>query len=209
MIKIESLINSIYSAVLTANDTLVKKNLDLLLDYFEDSEENEELRATLKKALNFSSHISLEDFRQKKKMIKVIGLLQDAAEMMNSDEGHKSLDINKVLKPKTVTIQYPNVTPHGVELHDVHVPLIAISPVSMTEITEVKFQTELEVRTVDDDLIVSFPTMKKKKDKSVVKDKDRKTTTMVEITITKKPTSDGLLKLIEGYEKALRAQIPG
>ncbi|MCB0707761.1 MAG: DUF2589 domain-containing protein [Saprospiraceae bacterium] len=111
------------------------------------------------------------------------------------------------LKPKTVTIQYPNVTAKGVEVHDVQVPIIAIAPVSMSKISEVKVTTTLELSLEDDALMISFPS-KKQED-----NKDEPTPncgfSTIEITLNPMTPPDGLRKIIEGYEKALRAQIPG
>jgi len=127
----------------------------------------------------------------------------------NSDENN----ISKLI-PKTVTVQYPQVTPKGVEVHDVHVPLIALVPVSMTKISKVKLKTRLELSLDKNDLIVGFPSKKLAKDKrnkKNIKEENRyeSTTSSIEITLRPSMSPDGLKKLIEGYEKALRAQIPG
>ena len=118
------------------------------------------------------------------------------------------------LKPKTVTIQYPRVTSSGVEVHDVIVPLIALVPISMTKITKVKLKTNLEIYLNDNELSVGFLSKQttdcsKHDDDSNEKSKVDTPTGSLEISISPAMAPDGLKKLIEGYEKALRAQIPG
>jgi len=108
----------------------------------------------------------------------------------NSDENN----ISKLI-PKTVTVQYP-------------------VPVSMTKISKVKLKTRLELSLDKNDLIVGFPSKKLAKDKrnkKNIKEENRyeSTTSSIEITLRPSMSPDGLKKLIEGYEKALRAQIPG
>jgi hypothetical protein len=106
------------------------------------------------------------------------------------------------LKPKTVTLQYPKITSKGSEIHDVIVPLISLVPISLTEIANVTFKTDLEVQMIGDDLSISFPS------KTKANEEDKHLATL-EVNIDKATTPEGLKKLIEGYDKALRAQIPG
>lgn len=118
------------------------------------------------------------------------------------------------LKPKTVTIQYPQVTAKGVEVHDVHVPIIALIPIAMAEISEVKLKTTLELSLEDDVLLVGFPSKKnpaQKKDNKDPTEEDKSCLphSSLEITLCPSTPPDGLKKIVEGYEKALRAQIPG
>ncbi|MGD2085451.1 MAG: DUF2589 domain-containing protein [Candidatus Aminicenantes bacterium] len=134
------------------------------------------------------------------------GALTDAGE--SSGKGHRKL------KPKTVTVQYPMITPDGPQVHDVQVPLITLVPVAMAHITEVKVRTELELFIESDELEVGFPPrstkLKTTTDLEEIEDeRSQRANTTLEITVKPSSPSQGLLKLIEGYEKALRAQIPG
>lgn len=113
------------------------------------------------------------------------------------------------LRPITVAMQFPSRTPDGVKVVDAEIPLLTLCPVSAPKITEVKFTTELEVSSGEDDkLMVSFPSPKKAgmfSKEAPPSDANAK----VEITLTGGEPPEGLKKLIEGYERALRAQIPG
>lgn len=120
----------------------------------------------------------------------------------NLDEGDKTKS-NTQLKAKTVALQFPENTTNGTVMRQVHVPLITLIPVSMAQVSEVKFKTNLELQIEKDALLVSFPSATPTVEGSVAP-----TTASIEITLTPQETSEGLKKLIEGYEKLLRSQIP-
>ena len=116
--------------------------------------------------------------------------------------------------PKTCTMQFPSRTEDGIESVDAEVPLLALVPISSPRITEVKFATELEISTNEQDkLLVAFA---QKAPQSGLRSKlmgqagsENTANAHLEITLTGNEPPEGLKKLIEGYERALRAQIPG
>ena len=55
---------------------------------------------------------------------------------------------------------------------------------------------------IDDNLSISFPSKTKTNE-------ENKHLATLEVNIDKATTPEGLKKLIEGYDRALRAQIPG
>jgi dsDNA-binding SOS-regulon protein len=116
-------------------------------------------------------------------------------------------------KAKTITLQFPQANESGkIKMLDVEVPLITLVPIATSQIEEMKFETDLNLHLVGEknELQVSFgsePSTSKNKTNS-----DSRSTPLVghiEITIKPGETSEGLKRLIEGYEKLLRAQIPG
>jgi len=118
--------------------------------------------------------------------------------------------VGKRHRPKMVTMEFPSRTPNGVETMTANVPLIALSPISTPKIAEVKFAAKLEVSTDEqDNVMVSFPTSHKKSMFSRSDDLSNGANTKIEITLKGEEPPEGLQKVIEGYEKALRAQIPG
>ncbi|KZN37898.1 DUF2589 domain-containing protein [Pseudoalteromonas luteoviolacea] len=116
--------------------------------------------------------------------------------------------------PKTCTMQFPSRTEDGIDTVDAEVPLLALVPISSPRITEVKFKTDLEISTNEQDkLMVTFA---KNTTKSGFRDKiigpsggENTANAQLEIILTGNEPPEGLKKLIEGYERALRAQIPG
>ncbi|WP_407334166.1 DUF2589 domain-containing protein [Enterovibrio sp. 27052020O] len=111
-------------------------------------------------------------------------------------------------RPKYVTIEYPTETPSGMETLHIDVPLLTIVPMSSPRISEVKFKANLEVNVNENDTLeVSFA---KNNKKGLFKsDEVSNPVAELEITINADEPPEGLKKLIEGYERALRAQIPG
>lgn len=118
-------------------------------------------------------------------------------------------DSRKILRPKMVSMAFPTITSNGPATHYVDVPLITLTPISTLLINEVNIKTSLEI-TVDskDNIMVSFP---QKKQPGIFSSHSESTysNTEIEIKFRGGETPEGLQKVIEGYERALRAQIPG
>lgn len=118
-----------------------------------------------------------------------------------------------VLRPKTCAMQFPSRTAEGVETVTAEVPILALCPISSPRITEVKFTTELEITSNEQDqLMVAFPAARKNgllPGKQSSNGSAQHANSKLEITLTGSEPPEGLSKLIEGYERALRAQIPG
>ncbi|WCN09841.1 DUF2589 domain-containing protein [Marinomonas mediterranea] len=128
-----------------------------------------------------------------------------------TDDESKS-DNHSVMRPKTCTMQFPSRTADGIETVTAEVPLLALVPISSPRITEVKFTTELDITTnKDEKLIVSFPKPRKRSFFSSNDSSDGAPSgnATIEITLTGDEPPEGLKTLIDGYERALRAQIPG
>ena len=116
-------------------------------------------------------------------------------------------DDEEVLKAKSVVVEYPG--PKG-EPVEVNVPLITLAPITTNKIDKVKVTADFQMRVIDNKLQLDFP----RKGGEAVKDplfgKKRMCTSFGRLEITLKPQEipDGLDNLIEGYEKALKSQIP-
>lgn len=128
----------------------------------------------------------------------------------NDPENDKATPSSDVLRPRYVTMEYPSETSKGIKTLFVDVPLISMVPVVSSRIKEVTFRSALEVSNGDDDtLSISFPTSSTKKSGLFSKEHPTGHIAEVEIKITGDETPDGLQRLIEGYNRVLRAQIPG
>lgn len=127
------------------------------------------------------------------------------------DDPKDPLNRTPVLRPKTCSMKFPSRTADGIENITAEIPLLTLCPISSPRITEVKFFSELEVTTNSNDkLMVSFPDPNKKKGLIKMGEKALSTSnTRIEITLTGNEPPEGLKRLIEGYERTLRAQIPG
>lgn len=112
-------------------------------------------------------------------------------------------------QPKMVSMAFPKQAADGsIDSTIVNVPLITLCPISSPRIKDVNFSADLEVTADDnDELFVAFRgTQKSNAEESSLRDP---TNTRIEISLVGHEPPEGLQKIIEGYEKALRAQIPG
>ena len=132
--------------------------------------------------------------------------VDESGEPIDKEAGNFNLGAQ--YKPKMVEMQFPRRTAEGMDTVVAEVPLLVLSPLNTPKVEEVKFTADLEVSTnAQDELLVSFPDQKKESFFSG--DKSKNTNAHLEITIKAGESPEGLKKIIEGYERALRAQIPG
>lgn len=111
----------------------------------------------------------------------------------------------KVLRPKVVAIDYPSSEKD--ESHTVLVPLITLAPISQLQISELNVDLDLLITEVDGKANIQFP--RSKEGKHSFCSKDRSTpNAKVSIKIDNFNTPPGVEMVVEGFDKALRAQIP-
>ncbi|HKJ42090.1 MAG TPA: hypothetical protein VKA27_08335 [Sunxiuqinia sp.] len=87
---------------------------------------------------------------------------------------------------------------------EVHVLLITLAPVAMSQIEKAKLTANFEMQIVDGELQLNFTD----RSRSGNGRKSKTSHGKLEITITPQESSKGLKQLIEGYENALKSQIP-
>ena len=125
---------------------------------------------------------------------------------------HTHEDGKGALTPKSVVMHYPAHDPDGtVKMIDVHVPLITLVPLSMSQIEEVKLETDFDIQLIDDELRLDFPKPSSPPRFSFFSGKSSappKTSGKLQITIKPHEGTEGLKIVVEGYEKILRSQIP-
>ncbi len=204
MISFKAFINAIHDAVLAANDSLMEKNTGLLDKYFEAPKDERDIRKSIDEAIQISKFVSKKENPSKEEYKKAQNALEKAQEAL-SDEG--STEAVGALSPKSVVVEYPRQTSQGIEYTEVHVPLITLIPLTMSEIKEAKLTTDFEIELVDDEVQINFNPSRSKKGKVFGK-KPESTFGRLEITISPRESSEGLKNLVEGYEKALKSQIP-
>lgn len=215
MILFETFIRSIHSAILSANDALVDKNLDVLARFFEETDGGDEFQRTLDEALQATKDVVDQEQRPgRERLQRAVEALTGVKEALSQKDA-SGMDSEQArfpdgLRPKMTTIQYPQQTATGVVMSDVRVPLITLVPLSMTQISEVKLRTELEIQVDEEYLLVSFPAPQsgRQDDDEHEPDSAPRSVATLEITLTPHHGTEGLRKIVEGYEKVLRAQIP-
>ncbi len=129
-------------------------------------------------------------------------------EIKNTDKNFDDFDFDASYRPKTVTMEFPSRTATEVKTIPVEVPLIVLSPITTPKVTEARFSADIEVTTdKEGKLLVSFPD--NTKSGGWFGKKSSRGNTRLELVVQGSESPDGLKKVIEGYERALRAQIPG
>lgn len=181
MISVDALVTAIQGAVEGANAQLQQQSDALLQQFFVPVSDNQD--------------------EQPSNSVGSTGQASSAIPSADSQANHTRL------RPRYVTMEYPTETANGLETLLVDVPLISMVPVVSSRIKEVTFNTALEVsHNEQGDVEVAFPSASHG---LFSRDKTPGHLANLEIKITGDETPEGLQKLIEGYNRVLRAQIPG
>lgn len=206
MISFKSFIKAIHEAILSANDAVMEKNTGLLDKYFYDDSNQEDTLSNLNEAISTSHHlINKPNNLSKEDISSAKAALEKAKSSLENHDFSPDTNSSKLpgtLTPKSVVVEYPNHTDKGIELIDVHVPLITLVPLSMSQVEKATIKANFDMQVVDDELQLSFSNKGDRR-------RSKWTRGTLEITIAPHETSDGLKQLVEGYEKALKSQIPG
>ena len=213
MISFKSFINAIHDAILSANDSLMEKNTGLLDKFFIDSTNEDQLQATLDDALKASSQITSKKGNvTREDFTKASEAMEKAKKALQADEGdteepgkHEgNAQIPGRMTPKSVVVEYPHQTENGIEFVEVHVPLITLAPVAMSQIEKATLTANFEMQIENGELQLNFSD----RSRSGFGKKSKTSHGKLEITIMPQESSEGLKQLIEGYENALKSQIP-
>ena len=112
------------------------------------------------------------------------------------------------LEPLTVKLQFSRDTPKGPVPHVVTVPLISLVPFFSLQPTEMNFDIDLECIEQEGQIMVAFPRVRKNW-LGIDQVDQVKPNARVSIKINATGRTPGVSAIIEGYDKILRAQIPG
>lgn len=201
MINLEEFVHSIHVATASAGEALIEKNLGLLDRFFETAEDDDD-------DIGHMAHAGRSDRNPANRSVR------RAKRDKDRDSNGFSVDSDEdipVLRPRMVAMQYPTVTKDGPGVQTVNVPLITLIPLSQVELKEMSFATELDLSVNGDALQVSFPkrTLKKQEMAEEGAKPGNGGKAHLEVKIAAMETPDGLKYIVDGYERALRAQVPG
>lgn len=199
MIRFQALMHAVHQSIHSAAQAVEQSGTKHINKFFEKigndtPTDNEKLKEELSAAINSGDRE------------KADALLNQLETQPDDDDMDSEGDVT--YRPRMVAMAFPSQGADGVDSTIVNVPLITLCPISSPRIKDVKFSADLEV-TADnnDELFVAFrPPQVKGGENTVTKDT---TNTHIEISLVGHEPPEGLQKIIEGYEKALRAQIPG
>ncbi len=207
MIDLTNFIAAIRSSTLEASDALIERNQALLEGFFREAKSDDDLDTVVQMASSVSSDAA--ETGSPDALRKAAEQLKDSAEALKQRQGHSS-----TLVPVTVAMQYPRMTAEGPEVHVVHVPLISLAPVTSTQLKELRLRTDLELSVVSGALKVGFPsedegTTDTSETQEPSRPKTQRAKASLEILVSAAEPPPGVKLIIEGYHRALRAQIPG
>lgn len=185
MISFEKFVNAIHGAILKANEALMDRNTQLLDKYFLEMKELHPPQSAPEGPASESG----DDESQ--------GAPEAAADYLAP---------TGILSAKSVVIQYPHQTSNGIEYAQVHVPLITLVPLTMSQIEKATMTAEFDMEIVDGELQLNFTNSSTKTPRRLGK-RRRMTRGKLEITLAPHETPEGLKILVQGYEAALKSQI--
>jgi hypothetical protein len=203
MIRFQALMHAVQQSIHSAAQAVESagfKHIDKFFDKIVNDDPNDQQEKS-KKLGDIQEAINAGDDE------KANVLLKELNESPSDNEQAASED-NVIYRPKMVAMAFPSKGKEGVDSTIVNVPLITLCPISSPRIKDVQFTADLEVTADDnDELFVAFRAPQVTGgEHSISKDT---TNTRIEISLIGHEPPEGLQKIIEGYEKALRAQIPG
>lgn len=200
MIKFEALMHTIQKSIHSAAQAVESEGFKHIDKFFDEVPSSKQKEAHERQDKLNEAHEALRN-KDPEKADSLIKELQSgpSASPLAPEE-------SSTYRPKMVAMAFPKQGKDGVvESTIVNVPLITLCPISSPRINEVKFSTDLEVTADDrDELYIAFrPQIKGSGGGGDTSN------THIEISLRGSEPPEGLQKVIEGYEKALRAQIPG
>ncbi len=124
-----------------------------------------------------------------------------------SVQEQQELGVSQIEKmtPRTVQLEYPRMTSEGPVNHFVAVPLITLAPVPSLQIEDVQVEMDLEIIEDNGEVMVGFP---QKNDATAPSKGQIQPNASIKINIKANQRPHGVTALVEGYNKALRAQLP-
>ncbi len=225
MLDLKELLKAIHDSVVEAGASLRAQNLQILDDYFEPVPDSEGLDALADRLSRVSGDLAGDADPQaaSASLQQALKAMEGAAAALKEDA--KQGVSKGQLQPKMVALQFPHVDADGPKAHPVLVPLIALTPASTLQLSNLRFTTDLEIEEVDGRLRCGFPQKRSSgaatspsgpavpgdpqaaDAKSPPSSGPHRATLDIEIRADQPPR--GLEVLLEGYHRALRAQIPG
>ncbi len=201
MIRFEALMHAIQKSIYRASQAVESEGIKHVNKFFDKipSSKQQDIDEHRDKLNEARDALNSKDIGKADTLIKELQSF--------SSRGALSPEETTIYRPKMIAMAFPTQNKDGVGSVIVNVPLITLCPVSSPRIKEVKFSTELEMTADDsDELYIAFLASEKNG-----ADEVRKSTanTNIEVTLQGSEPPKGLQQVIEGYEKALRAQIPG
>ncbi|KXF82316.1 DUF2589 domain-containing protein [Enterovibrio coralii] len=204
MIKFQALMQAIQKSIHSAAQAVESEGIKHVDKFFDKvpSEKYHEQQNQRKRLTEAHEALDRKDMEKANSLLKEFNDVNENAQNVAPEQ-------EMIHRPKMVAMAFPKQGKNGeIEKTIVNVPLITLCPISSPRIKEVHFEAELEVTADDnDELHVAFRPLYGNQSEGQVRADD--TNTKIAITLVGHEPPKGLQKVVEGYEKVLRAQIPG
>lgn len=157
----------------------------------------------------FFDYVDLEHIEDEYNFVHSETLSDLVASNHNATNNDNSPNKDKVLVPKMVKVMFREPNANGLKPRLVGVPLITLTPLSTHTIEDIEIKSSFEIVSDEHgDLLVGFPENDSSFFSSSASKKRGATNTEINIKFSGKETPKGLTKIIESYERSLRAQLP-
>ncbi len=213
-IHLDGIVSAPAAAIISANSQMAIRQVEFLLDvcFTKDGDSNvSDLQKQILEAISKLERLVDNDFRGKDADINPLRrAVLSIQEPENDDKSDFHGKEHGALHPKMVTIKYPqNIGGKANETIDVQVPLITLVSLSTSQIEELNLKIGLEIMLDGDELVVSFQgDVDQEGPATSSTNGDSPNKGYLEIKVNPKTPPEGLRKLVQGYERVLRAQLP-
>ena len=114
----------------------------------------------------------------------------------------------RFLSPKLVEMRFARETAEGPQSHSVFVPLISLVPMNELQIESLDLEMDVELVNHEDEMLVNFPQTRRNFLNRENAGQAAKANAKIKLHVTAGPRPPGVDIVMQGYERALKAQIP-
>ena len=183
MIRFTDLVNGIQSAITGAVRGVEGQQLEALFEFFHTGSEEQER--------GNNARYENQEMRYEKVSVSQGG------------DGD-----TRFLSPKLVEMRFARETAEGPQSHSVFVPLISLVPMNELQIESLELEMDVELVNHEDEMLVNFPQTRRNFLNRENAGQAAKANAKIKLHVTAGPRPPGVDIVMQGYERALKAQIP-
>ena len=190
MIRFTDLVNGIQSAITGAVRGVEGQQLEELFDFFHTGSEEQERGNNAR-------------YENQEPRYENVGFSQ------GGDGGGSGVGGDtRFLSPKLVEMRFARETAEGPQSHSVFVPLISLVPMNELQIESLDLEMDVELVNHEDEMLVNFPQTRRNFLNRENAGQAAKANAKIKLHVTAGPRPPGVDIVMQGYERALKAQIP-
>ncbi|MEL7690675.1 DUF2589 domain-containing protein [Citromicrobium bathyomarinum] len=183
MIRFTDLVNGIQSAITGAVRGVEGQQLEALFDFFHTGSEEQERESGTR-------------YENQEPRYENVGVARNGG------------GDTRFLSPKLVEMRFARETADGPQSHSVFVPLISLVPMNELQIESLELEMDVELVNHEDEMLVNFPQSRRNFLNRENAAQATKANAKIKLHVTAGPRPPGVDIVMQGYERALKAQIP-